>query len=449
MAGGDREHPTPAALERFLRGELTPSEAVPIVIHLLAGCADCKERMAPLARVVFGRGTLPEPPPGSGAEYDFPLFRVFAAVRRFASAQAHERDEVRCEAFRPREVPPPAPLSATERNARDRARCEAYLEQCRSLRHSDPEAAVLLARMAVTVAEHLAADTAEEARAVVDLQASTLAELGNTRRVAGDYTGAETDLARALDRAGQGTGDPLLLARIMDLNASIYTSQRRFGEAFRLLDWTHEIYLAHGDAHWAGRTLISKGVAAGYALEAEEAIRLIGEGLHLINPRRDPRLVLAGVHSLIYFLVDGSRFAEAKRLIDLSRELYTAYGGPFEQLKARWVEGRIAVGLKDDATAEEVFREVRAAFEANGLPCEAALAALDLAAVWLRQGRTGEIRELIDQTVAIFRARQIRREAIGALLMLREACEKQQATAALLQAVATELERLEPARRSS
>ena len=449
MAGADREHPTPAALERFLRGDLTPREAVPIVIHLLAGCEACKEQMAPLARVVFGRGTLPEPAAGSGAEYDFPLFRAFAAVRRFASARAHEREEARRESARPREVPPPAPLSAAERSARDRQRCEAFLEQCRSLRHRDPEAAVLLARLAVTVAEHLTPETAGEAGAILDFQARALAELGNTRRVAGDFPGAEADLARALERAGRGTGDPLLLARIMDLSASIYTSQRRFDEAFQLLDWTHAIYRAQGDAHWAGRTLISKGVAAGYALDAGEAIRLIGEGLRQIDPRRDPGLVLVAVHGLINFLVEGSRFAEARRLMDLSRGLYAACGERFELLKARWVEGQIAAGLGDDATAEEAFLEVRAGFETSGLPCEAALAALDLAAVWLRQNRTGEIRELIDQTVAIFRARKIRREAIGALLMLREACEKQQATAALLQAVATELERLEPARRTS
>ncbi len=447
MAGGDREHPTPAALDRFLRGGLTPREAVPIVVHLLAGCAACKEQMAPLARVVFGRGTLPEPAAGSGTEYDFPLFRAFAAVRRLAAARVQERDEARHEQARPREVPPPAPLSPAARSARDRLRCETFLEQCRSLRHNDPEGAVLLARLAVTVAERLTAETAEEAGAIVDLQARALAELGNTRRVAGDLPGAETDLARALERAGLGTGDPLLLARIMDLSASVYTGQRRFDEAFRLLDWTHAIYLAQGDEHWAGRTLISKGISAGYALDADAAIRLIGEGLRLIDPRRDPGLVLVGVHSLINFLVDGSRFAEASKLIDLSRELYAAYGERFEQLKARWVEGRIAAALGDDARAEEAFLEVRAGFERGELPCEAALVALDLAAVWLRQDRTCEIRELIDQTVAIFRARKMRREAIGALLMLREACEKQQATVALLQAVAAELERLEPARR--
>jgi hypothetical protein len=52
--------------------------------------------------------------------------------------------------------------------------------------------------------------------------------------------------------------------------------------------------------------------------------------------------------------------------------------------------------------------------------------------------------------LAIFRARNIRREAIGALLMLREAFEKDRATVTLLRNVASELQRLdrEPARRA-
>jgi hypothetical protein len=76
------------------------------------------------------------------------------------------------------------------------------------------------------------------------------------------------------------------------------------------------------------------------------------------------------------------------------------------------------------------------------------MVSLDLAAVWLRQGRTAEIKELVDEMVAVFRSRNIQREAIGALLMLRTALRKDQATAALLQAVSTELRRLErlPAR---
>jgi hypothetical protein len=69
----------------------------------------------------------------------------------------------------------------------------------------------------------------------------------------------------------------------------------------------------------------------------------------------------------------------------------------------------------------------------------------------LRAGRTAETRRVIDETISIFRARKIRREAIGMLLMLREALQKDQATEALLRTVAAELLQLQeiPGRWSS
>ena len=40
--GGARgDHPAEEDLGRFMRGELAPREAAPIVRHLLAGCAQC------------------------------------------------------------------------------------------------------------------------------------------------------------------------------------------------------------------------------------------------------------------------------------------------------------------------------------------------------------------------------------------------------------------------
>ncbi|HEX7185173.1 MAG TPA: hypothetical protein VF756_25330 [Thermoanaerobaculia bacterium] len=446
MTGGDQgSHPSPAELDRFLMGQMSPREAAPVVAHLLAGCDLCKERMAPLAGVIFSPGEPPEPAVlTDGAEYDFPLFRAFATARRYAESLERERQEPERHAGSPlKEVPPPSPVSFDQRASRDWTQCEAFLERCQALRHSDPEGLVMLAGMAVTLAERISPGRLHGEEAVADLQARAWAELGNARRVSDDLPGAEADLARALDRAGRGTGDPRLLARIMDLTASLLTDQRRFREAFQLLDWVHAIYLSRGETHAAGRALISKGISAGYALDAEEAVRLLAQGLRLIDARRDPQLVLAGVHSLSLFLVDCGRLEEARRLLSCSRPLYARHGERLDQLKARWVEGLVATELKDDRDAEQALLEVRAGFAETELAYDTALVSLDLAAVWLRNGRTAEIKALLDETVAVFRARKIRREAIGALLMLRAAFEQEGATIALLRNVASELQRLE------
>jgi tetratricopeptide (TPR) repeat protein len=450
MSDWDRgsAHPSPADLDRFLRGELTTRQAAPVVAHLLAGCDDCRQIMAPLAMVMLNpQAEPPRLPSGSSAEYDFPLFRAFANARRFAASLETERAEVVRERALA-EVPPPAPLSAEQRAARDRRRCVAFLVSCRSLRQSDPEGMVLLASLAVALAERIEA-SAGSAPDLADLRARAWAELGNARRVEGDLAAAEADLGRGLRSADQGTGDRALLVHLMDLSASLLVDQRRFPEAFHLLDAVERIHRAAGDLHAAGRALVSRGTAAGHALQPEEAIRLLGEALRLLDARRDPALVFMTVHNLLMFLVEVGRAGEAARLFAASRPLYTAHNGRLERLKIRWLEARIAAGLGDDAVAETAYAEVRTGFVAAELPYDAALVSLDLAAVWLRTGRTAEIRDLVDEMVAIFRVRNIRREAIAALLVLREACERRKATAALLRSVTSELQRLErePGRR--
>jgi hypothetical protein len=75
--------------------------------------------------------------------------------------------------------------------------------------------------------------------------------------------------------------------------------------------------------------------------------------------------------------------------------------------------------------------------------------ALDLAAVWLRRGKTARVRELVEEMIATFRALRIAREAVAALLILREACDRDEATLDRVRTVAmllTELER-QPRRR--
>lgn len=445
MSGGDRggSHPSPAELDRFLLGKMSPHQAASVVAHLLRDCELCRQRMSPLASAVFAAG--PVVPPSTEdphPEYDFPLFKAFAAARQYAEARAQSKAYAQRYPERqfPREVPaieallPPAV-------GRDSERCEALLEQCRALRHSDPEGMMLAASMAVILAERMNANESPETLA--DLQAQTWAELGNAYRAADDLANAEAALARAVDLAGHGTGDPLLLARLMDLTASLYTEQRRFGEAHRLLDWIYAIYRHLGDGHLAARALISKGISVVLAAESEEALNLLQQGILLADATRDPKLILSAVHALLVSLVDCDRLTEARALLEASRDLYTAQGERFDLLRARWLEGRIAGGLGQDREAERAFLQVRESFRKAELLYTTANVSLDLAAVWLRQGRIAEIKGLVDETVAIFRAHNIQREAIAVLLMLRDALRKDRATVVLLKTVASELQRLE------
>ncbi|MFL6259667.1 MAG: hypothetical protein ACJ76Y_08150 [Thermoanaerobaculia bacterium] len=396
--------------------------------------------------MIFAEEPLsPAPASTSDSEYDFPVFKAFAAARQYASSLASREGQNSST----RKAPSLEALSSSGKALPERERCEALLAQCRDFRYSDPEKMVLSASLAVNLAERLTAKHGESAE-WVDLEAQAWAELGNAYRVADDFVSAETALAHALKRSSQGNGEPLLLARLMDLTASLFVDRRRFKEAHSLLEYVYTIYQRHGDAHAAARTFISKGIASNLALEPGEAMGYLTEGLRQIKATRDPKLVLSALHGLLWCLVEAGRAAEASRFMEDVRPLYEAMGERFDRLPQLWLEGRIASHLGEDEKAERYLQLVCKGYRDSDIAYDVALVSLDLAALWLRQGRTAEIQSLLDDVIVILRARNLQREALSAFLMLKKAFESNKATVALLQTAADQLWRLErfPTRRA-
>lgn len=450
------KHPTPATLEAFLRADLPATEMQRVFTHLMAGCPVCRQAMAPLSTGFFRPSRMVPHPEAS--DYDFAIARAIRTTLQRATRATEERlggpvsGEV--PAVPAKVTPldrrlPLAPLvPRAVRSAGGRARCEALIEAARGLRHRDPEGMVMIATYAAEVADRLSPRDGSPAKSagiadVADLQARAWAELGNARRVTGDLPGAEADLERALTRAERGTGDPLLLARIMDLTASLYRATGRFAEAHLLLDGVYALYRERGDLHLAGRARIGKGISVGTEGDPETAIALLDQGLAAVDARRDPLLILAAVHNLIVFLVEACRYAEGERLIQATRPLYTRWADSLHLLKLEWIAGRIAAGQGNAARAAAIFTAVRQAFAERQMPFTAAEVALDLAALWLEQGRTAAVRELVEDLLVTFRVLGLRREAIAALLLLREAVQAEQLTFALLKQVTAQLQRLE------
>jgi tetratricopeptide (TPR) repeat protein len=326
---------------------------------------------------------------------------------------------------------------------RDGARCEALLAAARDLRHRDPERMVLLARTAAELAGCLPPERCGGEPLHQDLLARAWAEVANAHRVANELRAAARCFSRAFDHLRQGSGDPFLLAHLMDLDASLLRAQRRFREAAALLERARALYDTGGERRLAGRALLGKALAVGADGEHEEALRLLVAALDRFD-RGDLELVAAAVHGIIDFTVKLHRFAEGRRLLEISRPLY-AGAGELNLLKLRWVEGRLAAGLGEAGAAERAFGDVRSGFEHHRMPYEAALVSLDLAAVWLEQGRTEEVRAAIVDTLAAFRALGIRREALAALLVLHRALARERASLRLLRTVAARLQRFPPA----
>lgn len=444
------EHPRRETLEGFLLNSLPTPEVKATVAHLMGGCDHCRAEMSPITTVMFTPDAAPEPQ--LSAEEDLAYDRAISAA--FSRALEHERtlrveretaehkSEEMLAALRSGMVSlPEGPASW--------GLCETLLEKSRALRHDDPAGMLHLANLARLAADRLDAGFYGADRRT-DMQARAWAELANAYRVTDDFAQAEAAMACALELRAQGTGDPLLYARIADLNASLLCDQRRFKEAFRMLDLAYAIHRRHSDSHEVGRVVILKGLYTGYAGKPEEGLQLLVRGLSMIDRARDSKLVFHTLHNILLFRVELGEYEQARRQLQSMRPLYTAHAGWLDRVKLHRLEGEIAAGLGDLVTAEATFQQIRQDLDDAGLGYQASLASLDLAGVWLRQGRTAEVRGLVSEMVSTFHVLGVEREALSALHMLQDSLERDQATLEVFRLTAGILRRLqnEPATRA-
>lgn len=309
--------------------------------------------------------------------------------------------------------------------------CEALLERSWLLRHQSPEQMVQLAHAAVMVADRLT-EAELSTEKVMDLRCRAWMELGNARRVNDELDRAEEALGRAAELFPLGTGDELLETRLFDLHGSLFADRRSFELALAALDAVADSYRRQGDEHLVGRALISKGIYTGYAGDAEEAVRLLRQGLASVDGDRDPGLVFGALQSTGWFLVDCGLYPEARRLLRELRWHRLHAGGRVNELKVRWLEGHILSGEGKLASAEPVLQEVKQGFEEEGLFYKPALVGLELGAVWLRQGRSAEAAEVVLASTEVFLSLRIEREVLASLRVLQKAAGKQRLTLALL-----------------
>jgi tetratricopeptide (TPR) repeat protein len=429
-------HPTPAELEGLVLGDISAERRRAVISHLLRGCEGCNGRLAPYLYGLFGLDSRFEAAPPLEEDYDQALDRAFSFVRQLGT----DLPPLKTPEQRKNEV-----LTLLASGGLEALQhlppylqglpvYKALLEQSWSFRHEDPDQMVQLAHCAVLMADRLH-EQEYGLKRIADLRCRAWVELANAYRVADQLDQADTALSRATELFLLGTRDDLLGARFFDILASQYVARRLFDPACNALDLVSQIYQRHGDTHLAGRALIMKGIFTGYRGEAEEAISLIQRGLSSINGQRDPGLVLAATQSQARFLVDCGRFQDARLALQDLRRRKLDIGGRVNELKVRWLEGQISMGLEELDNAERALIEVKQGFGETGLTYKAALAGLELGAVWLRQGRAEDAARAVLESTDVFLSLQIQREFVASILMLRKAVEMNYLNLALLRQV--------------
>jgi tetratricopeptide (TPR) repeat protein len=319
------------------------------------------------------------------------------------------------------------------------ALCDRLTEESAGAGAADPARALELAELAVEVSDCLDPDL-YGASVAQDLKARAWAYLGNARRVGGDLSGAGQALDYAEHLAEDGSADPLEEARILDLKAFLFADQGWLEEAAELLDLSIEIYGDIRDPHRRGRALIFQGIVQGTAGLAARALPLLAEGLAAIDPCREPHLPQLATFHLAWFLADCGRVEEAAALLpDLRAAAAGASPEPWTALRLTWLAGRIAAGRAGFAEAEAALREARRRFLEQDLGYDASMVTLDLATLYLREGRIEEVQRLADAMFPLFVARDVHRQASAALVAFKQAAERNRITLGLIQEIAAYL----------
>jgi len=418
-------------LRSLFENRLVEEDRDRVARHLLSGCRACRQ----LAGEVF-------PGDDAAADCDAAFWRLMAAAGAGAGALLAEEARSREQWGYLRK------LSAPQRRLRvaNDPGCLTYglferlAEAAKETVRDDPAAAVEVSRLALTIAGRLDG-TIYGDLAVRQARLAATALLGNAQRLAADFTGAEASLAEA-DRllVEEQAGDPLDLAQVGSLIASLLTDLGRFERAVEVLGRARGIYERLEDRHMIGRVDVQQALAIGY-VDPERGIALLARAHELVDLRREPRLELSIRHTTAFFLCDLGRPREAFELLQRSRWLYHRFGDRAVQVRRLWLEARIHRGLGQLAEAAEILAGAAEEMLRYGFQQEHALMALDLAEVHAARGRHAEAVELVAQVHRSLAGWGMHEEGLAALLLALRSLREQGAQAGVFRELAAYLRR--------
>jgi tetratricopeptide (TPR) repeat protein len=268
--------------------------------------------------------------------------------------------------------------------------------------------------------------------------------VGNARRVGGELTGADVAFGHSARLWNQGTPADLPLdgARLLDLKASLRKYQGRFEEALDLLHNALEIALTEASK---GRILLKEATVLSRVDQYDQALGRLKHAEALIDADSDPRSIFGIRFNAIVNLIHLGNFQEADCLLPEVQKRAKRLGNALDLVRVKWLEGRLGAALGRRKEAKALFEEVKEEFTTRNIAYDAALVSLELAVLWLEEGRTGEVKELAEQMLWIFESQKVHKEALAALTLFREAAGREAATLELTRRVLGYLEKAQGA----
>ena len=259
-----------------------------------------------------------------------------------------------------------------------------------------------------------------------DALARAITYKANALRALGRLSEADERIrgARSLVR-NEDVTDTLIYAEIDWFEGVLRKDQRRFKEAEELLSRAASLFQLAGERTEAARPLLALGLMYYDQQKPGKAIETTEAALVHLSPEAEPYLYFGGRHNLTLFLVEAGRFEAAADLLQADAELYERFADPWTHQRQVWLQGKIAFATGRLEEAGQAFLQVRRGFIQQENGYDAAMVSLDLALLYLKEGRTGEVRRIAAEMHTLFGAQEVHREAAAALLLFQEAAERE------------------------
>jgi tetratricopeptide (TPR) repeat protein len=311
------------------------------------------------------------------------------------------------------------------------AMCRLLGEKANKETHFSATRAVRLAQLAVDLSQHLDASYYSP-RLLQDLQALVLAILGFSLKAAGNFCAAQKSFDDALERLERGSGSSLVRARVLFFHGGFLKDQLRLDEALTTLEEAALLFELCGNVDFVIRSHLFLALVEDFQGDLQAAIARITRAQSLIRPESDPTLLPFCQHQLLHLLTEAGCYEEASLRLDLVRGMQGEVVTGANRMRLAWVEARISRGSGLYNEAEELLLGLERGFSAAGRPVEVGIIQLDLASVYVAQGRFQDAARACQEAHLLLSSSGASKQALAALNASLAAVKSQEVTMDLL-----------------
>ncbi|NJL29121.1 MAG: hypothetical protein HC897_15180 [Thermoanaerobaculia bacterium] len=265
------------------------------------------------------------------------------------------------------------------------------------------------------------------------LEARAWLAVGDAHRLVFDLVAAEEALANAAVLLVDPEAPSELRAELAWMRSGLRRYQRRLPEALAFADEAVDLCPAQGGARvmallMRGQVWSSLGESAQAANDCRAAVEELG-------PAAEPYCRLSAVQNLALALMECGCVEEARKYLAEAKALVAAMGQPEPRWHVQWVEGLLAAKCGREEEAKMCLKAAQAGFELGQDAWHAAIVALDLAMVWLRQTGDGEALRILAKVLPHLATFRFEAEGLVALKLLQKAAGEGRANIDLLEQV--------------